>query len=101
MIKNVNKSKCEGIEILKHINDISFTLKLNSQQNYLNLVRDKLDKMKKSEFYDIIFLLQNILHEENINYEEDEVLYFLYEVFLTEKELPPHHQQNEIFYFEY
>ena len=77
MIKNVKKNKCEGMEILKHINDISFILKLNSQQDYINLIRDKLDKMKKSEFYDIIFLLQNILHEENINYEEDEVLYFL------------------------
>ena len=77
IIKTLKKNSLGSMEIFKHLNDISFLLKLNSQQDYISLIKDKLDKLKKSDYYDIIFLLQNMLHEENIKYEEDEVLYFL------------------------
>ena len=78
LIQNIKKETLVGMEIFKHLNSLGNVLKVGNNKNFVQLVRSCLEKYRRNELYDIVFILQNLLEEHNIKYQqEEETLYFL------------------------
>jgi len=78
LIQTLKKDNLVGMEIFKHLSSLGNLLKVGDAKSFIQLIRSGLDKYRKTELYDIVFILQNVLEEHDIKYQqEEETLYFL------------------------